>query len=276
MNGHHNVPYHRLAARSIWFSPTFVRVMLDNMKRKSCLGRRFRTGVGYLLLSVLILLVSDNYGAAHAAEVAPSAVREVVADILTGGRYQTELPIKKPEPQPEPWCFWKLFGGECEGVGSVDVGIVVEVLLYGLAAVGVGLLLLILYRLLVGRQFRPSDQTDESDAAITLDAPAPEGAWSEFSIATAERLAQAGRYNEAVHVILLCCLQFAGQALKRSLTAREAIAHVDLDERGRDAFATIVRTSERGHFGGYSLHDADFRTCLQNYQQLAEAAGSQA
>ena len=165
-------------------------------------------------------------------------------------------------------------GGDCEGVGPIDVGVIGKVLLYGLAAIGIGLLVFLLYGLAGRNRFRPRESAADPAPAVAADAPEPEGPWSEISLATAERLAGDGRYNEAIHLILLCCLQHAGQALRRSLTAREAIKRIDLGERAQAAFAAVVRTSERGHFGGHHLHESDFRMCLQNYQMLAEAAGS--
>jgi hypothetical protein len=90
------------------------------------------------------------------------------------------------------------------------------------------------------------------------------------------RLARAGAYEGAVHLLLLHGLRqlarLTGATVARSLTSREILRRHDLPAgTGRD-LATLVGAVEISRFGGRSAGETLFQTCLASYQRLAAAA----
>jgi Domain of unknown function (DUF4129) len=88
----------------------------------------------------------------------------------------------------------------------------------------------------------------------------------------ADDLARAGRYAEAMHVLLLRSLAELRDKLKLtfadSLTSREILRRAPLGELGRAAFAEIVRAVERVVFGGARADEAAYRACRESYEAL--------
>jgi hypothetical protein len=88
----------------------------------------------------------------------------------------------------------------------------------------------------------------------------------------ADDLARAGRYAEAMHVLLLRSLAELRDKLKvtfaDSLTSREILRRAPLGELGRAAFAEIVRAVERVVFGGARADAAAYQACRESYEAL--------
>lgn len=88
----------------------------------------------------------------------------------------------------------------------------------------------------------------------------------------ADDLARAGRYAEAMHMLLLRSLAELRDKLKvtfaDSLTSREILRRAPLGEFGRSAFAEIVRAVERVVFGEARADEAAYQACRESYEAL--------
>ncbi len=91
----------------------------------------------------------------------------------------------------------------------------------------------------------------------------------------ADDLARAGRYAEAMHVLLLQSLREMRRQLKTtfsdSLTSREILRLVQLSDLGRNAFSKMIQGVEYTHFGNQDAGPADYETCCNYYQILTQA-----
>lgn len=73
-----------------------------------------------------------------------------------------------------------------------------------------------------------------------------------------EALAREGRFNEAVHALLLGLLLGIEARLSASWTSREIARRAELPERAAEPLSGLVSLVERGLFAGESLTAADF------------------
>lgn len=91
----------------------------------------------------------------------------------------------------------------------------------------------------------------------------------------ADRLAAAGRYGEAAHLLLLRSVGQIGQVrpglLSPASTAREIGESLGLPERARQAFATIARVVERSLFGLRGAGEGDWQRAREAYAEFALA-----
>lgn len=168
--------------------------------------------------------------------------------ILEGGDYQRSLPEEKPLPEPPDWDLGPLAG-------------LVRILLWIGLAVVVGLAIAWLVSRLGGRASDAAVE-DGPDAPAQLDVP----------LDSAERLAAAGRFAEAIHVLLLETLAALSRAarLAPSLTSREIVARVPLPARARDALVGLVLAVEVSRFGGAPAAERDYRACLERFHAFLE------
>lgn len=92
-------------------------------------------------------------------------------------------------------------------------------------------------------------------------------------LSDADALAEQGRYDEAVHLILLRSIgDIDGRlpnTVRPALTARDIADLQRLPETARPAFARIARVVEASLFGGRSVDRADFSECRQAYEAFA-------
>ena len=203
------------------------------------------------------------------AVLAPTAATgqtaEAVLDrVLAGGGFQTELPgapehLALPEPEPEPEREWE----------PLSLSEPAEVLLWVLIAAATVLLLVYLLRLAGDR--RRADEVVAEDARPGDGAvPAPR---LPPSLGEADRLAAAGAFGEAVHLLLLAGLEglrsSRAAVAAASLTSREVLHRAALPEAASSALAHLVTASELSHFGGRATTAADYRSCRDAYGRLA-------
>ena len=102
----------------------------------------------------------------------------------------------------------------------------------------------------------------DRDAALTL-------------LEDADRLAAAGQYGEAAHLLLRRSVGQIGEArpgwLSPASTAREIGALQGLPERARQAFATIAQVVERSLFGLRGAGEGEWRQARAAYADFALA-----
>lgn len=225
------------------------------------------------------------------------------ADVLDGGDFQTEFPGEKaeapepsrsaskpaapgapdtpsaPEPQPEDSApaMPEPAPPEATSGSGMDLGPIL------LVAALAGLVVLGLY-LFAKRGSRPASRVapDRVTAAqivphqVVAHAPKlPPGPIDE-----AERLAAAGRYGEAIHLILLRFLadmrHMTSVVLADSSTSREILRSPSVPAALRDGLATLVGAVELCHFGGHEADQKLFDHCAAAYRATQARAPSAA
>jgi hypothetical protein len=186
----------------------------------------------------------DTTGAAGSGAGGPA---EQVERILKDGGYQRSLP-KDPPPLSD-FSF---------SLGPLET--LVRILIWTGLAVVVALAISWLVTRLRGRARDVA--VEEGSAAAPLDVP----------LDSAERLAAAGRFAEAIHALLLETLAALSRAaqLAPSLTSREIVARVPLPERARDALVGLVLAVEISRFGGAPAGERDYRACLERFHAFLE------
>jgi hypothetical protein len=184
-----------------------------------------------------------------AAAPAPERVAERVREVLADRAFQTELPKDKPPPE-----LFRLPLGPFE--------LLVRILLWAGLAVLVTLAVVWIARRL-SRHARDVEVADPSAAP---------GAPVAIPIASAEALAAAGCYREAIHALLLETLAALSRAarLAPSLTSREIVGRVPLPPRAREALEGLVDAVEITYFGGEEPAEPDYRACLGRFHLFLE------
>ena len=107
----------------------------------------------------------------------------------------------------------------------------------------------------------------------TADAPLPD-------LDEIERLARAGAYAEAIHLMLLRALEALrrrlGTSWAKSLTSREIARRSELPASDRNALKMLVGAVEISRFGGQNANEQIYRACLDQYRLIGESAMTRA
>lgn len=150
---------------------------------------------------------------------------------------------------------------------------VIKIVFWGGVAVGVALLLWVIVRDLPFAA--PLRRRRRGKAPATEWRPEAEAARA--LLGDADRLAEEGRFDEAIHLILFRSIDDIAVrrpgAAPRALTSREIVEAAPLSDRGRDAFRLIVDAVERSFFGGQATGRGDFDRCRGEYEAFALAEG---
>jgi hypothetical protein len=173
-------------------------------------------------------------------------VREAAERVLADEALQRAL----PKPTPPPVAF--------------DIPEPLVLLLKLLLAAAV-LVAVVLAAVWLVRRLRPGAR----DVAPE-DATASAGAPLAIPILRAQALAAAGRYAEAIHLLLLETLEALSRAsrLAPSLTSREVVARVALPDRARHALADLVMAVEISRFGGAQAGQDEYGLCLARFHEF--------
>lgn len=95
----------------------------------------------------------------------------------------------------------------------------------------------------------------------------------------AERLADEGRYGEAIHVLLLETMgQLAARipgGLHKSWTSREVLRLTKLGPEAHAPLESLVEAVETSLFGHETPGELDFRSCTRHFQEFAAAVGAE-
>jgi len=219
------------------------------------------------LLLPLAALVTLADAAPTRADADGKAVAAAVERVYASGKYQTEMPEKKPLELPEIHR-WTL---------SESMIQVLRILFWTLGGVGVVLLLVYLANGLPSLAARLQRARRKDAAGVTISAIADlDRERLGDVLAEADRLARQGAFGEALHLILLHCLnelrQRLGMGVPTSLTSREVLRLAPLPEARRGALSTIVSAVEISHFGGRPVDEATYRLCRQRCEDVVLGA----
>jgi len=194
-----------------------------------------------LLGATLLLLLA---GRAELPDAAPPATAaEQATAILSERAYQRELPSEVHPSEPPPWLRR-----------------VLKILAW--AALGGAALGLVLGLVWLGRRLLRVHVHD-----TPLAAPRAPVATLEIPLDDARALAAAGRFDEAIHALLLATLAALARAtrLAPSLTSREVLGRAALGPGAREALAGLVLAVEVSRFGGEVPSADDYRACLDRF-----------
>lgn len=214
--------------------------------------------------------MTTGTGAIQGAEAAAHAARDYAA-VRAASDIQF-APVTPPAPDPPPeWltALAKFLRELLEPLGSA-LGVswpTVEKVLIGLAALLVAYILwrLVIQPLLARRADPAADEPEWSpdrDAAIAL-------------LEDADRLAAAGSYDAATHLLLQRSVRHIADArpdwLRPASTTREIAALEALPNAARAAFSAIATRVERSRFALRALDVADWQAARAAYADFALA-----
>ncbi len=158
--------------------------------------------------------------------------------------------------------------------GGAAVAIAKGLFWVGVVVVSV-LLIVAIARAILNRKPRLRDPK----AGATGEDPAASAAAKvdlERPLDDAEALAAAGRFGEAIHVLLLRTFEELLRARRApddpALTSREVAARARLDEPPRVALGGLVDAVERSLFGGREPGRVDYERCVERFRTLKAIA----
>jgi hypothetical protein len=169
-----------------------------------------------------------------------------------------------PKPPPVPGWLEALlrFLGELAPI--------LKFVFWGGLALGVALILWFVAREVMATRFKkpapaaPADWRPEPEAARAL-------------LEEADRLAAAGRFGEAIHILLFRSIDdLAGRRpglIRPALTSRDIAGLEQMPAPARNAFARIAERVERSFFGGREAGQDDFAHARGDYETFAFSEG---
>jgi hypothetical protein len=149
---------------------------------------------------------------------------------------------------------------------------VLQVLFWGGLIVGVGLILLFL-----AREFVPETWFRGRKTVVPVSDWRPEPAKARALLEDADGLAAAGRFEEAIHLLLFRSIDDLVSrrpgAVRPAFTSRDIAGLEVLPGEARAAFARLAQAVERTFFGGRPADADAFGQARADYQAFAFAEG---
>jgi len=238
-----------------------------------------RLAVACLLLAGLSLPALSPVALAQGPAPVPGEpgageLGEVHAEFLTDGELQLEWPeAEAPEPvEPPPGWLRGLadFLGELLNL----LGPVFRLLFYGICVILVASIVWFIFRNLIearipGLRRKRSEGIEESVAEPYR----PDAVAARSLLEEADALAAAGRFAEAVHLLLFRSIEDIQSrregGVPRSLTAREIARLEALPDRARRGLAPIIEIVERSFFGGRDVDGTGWQSARASYEDFA-------
>jgi hypothetical protein len=204
-----------------------------------------------LVTSLLLPAVS-----AALAAPAPAQEEDTARRILSDSRYQTELPESEAAAPP---------------VRSPGLSAIGRILLYVMVFLGAGLLLWWLVGEFILSYGRPDGGEEEDEEGDGL-------AGGRRGMEDPERLAGEGRYDEAIHALLLIAIARLSERLPSppgpACTSRELLRILPMGRSARDALAGLVAEVETSLFGGVPAGADSYSRCRRSFRSLVREEGS--
>jgi hypothetical protein len=218
--------------------------------------RRAAMFVGLIAVALVGWLVVPALAQSTREEVGKAVER-----VYDARDYQTEMPHEEPPEVFQPLVIPDI------------VKEIIRIVLITLLVVGGLLLLFFLLNALPTLRDRFKRQAaspgEIGGAAIASDADRER---LELALSEADRLAREGAYGEALHLLLLYCLNEMrrrfGLGLPPSLTSREIIGLSVLPEIRRTGLSAIVSAVEISHFGGRPVDETTYQLCRQRCEDV--------
>jgi len=166
-------------------------------------------------------------------------------------------------PPPPPWLLSLL-------EALKDAAPVFSYIFWGAVIIGAVLILWVLVRDLpfAERLWRRRPKAAATDWR-------PDATTARALLEEADRLAKAGRFDEAIHLLLFRSIEEIAakrpSAVRAAFTSREIVETAPLSESGRLAFRHITEAVERSLFAGRSAGAEEFHRCRGQYETFALA-----
>lgn len=203
-------------------------------------------------------------GVAMAGQTAEQQLAAAHRALLKTPGIQFDFAAAPPPPRFPDWmiALAKVLGAIAPYIAYVFWG--------GLAIGAVLLIWFVIRELVPERWFRR-----RTSVAVTDWRPAPEAA--QALLDDADALAAAGRFEEAIHILLFRSIDELAQrrpgAVRAALTSRDIAALEVLPEAPRAAFARLAQAVERTFFGGRPADRDAFGAARRDYEAFAFAEG---
>jgi hypothetical protein len=228
---------------------------------RSLSSRRSRAGWVTKLAGLFALAVVGWIAADALAQSTREAIGDAVERVYGARDYQTEMPQEEPVEVFEPL---KVPDSAKE---------IIRIVLITLLVVGGLLLLFFLVNAIPTLQARLKRRAAGPDRiGATPIASDADRERLEVALSEADRLARLGAYGEALHLLLLYCLNEMrrrfGLGLPASLTSREILGLSALPEIRRTGLSIIVSAVEVSHFGGRPTDETTYRLCRQRCEDV--------
>lgn len=180
------------------------------------------------------------------------------------------LPTGAPKPPSEPGPLAEAIRNLFEPIGKA-LGIAWPVMQWVLLAIGAGIVLYALYRLIA--PWLKRSNTARAEAAAEAAAWTPERAEAEAMLDEADALAAAGNYDEAAHLLLKRSVGHIAAArpdwVHPASTTREISVIEGLPAAARTAFGLIAQRVERSLFALRRLDESDWQAARAAYADFA-------
>lgn len=177
---------------------------------------------------------------------------------------QLDFKAAPPQPQPPLWL---------EGFlqALAQLAPILKFLFWGGLVVGAALILWF-----VANEVLATQRKKAPAAAAPADwRPEPERARA--LLEEADRLAEAGRFDEAIHILLFRSIDdLTGRRpglIRPALTSRDIAGLDQMPTQARGAFARIAERVERSFFGGRPVGSEDFAHARGDYETFAFSEG---
>jgi hypothetical protein len=208
----------------------------------------------------------DRNAASPGFDGASDAFARAHGALLRGKDLQFE-PTAAPKPPDVPQ--WLLAIGKA----LASIAPYLTYVFWGCLILGAAVILYFVARELIATRW-PSFKANRGPN-LSDDGWRPTAAKARTLLEDADKLAAAGRFAEAVHLILFRSIEdIEGKRpdlIKPALTSRD-IAELDgVPERVRRTFSEIARVVERSFFGGRSVGADEFAACRRAYEGFAFA-----
>lgn len=185
-----------------------------------------------------------------------------------------QLQLTRPEqaeqirPPPETPGWSRAFAGMLEWLAPVFRAI----FYFAMLVVGLGISWFVITEALRLRARRGARRQTGPAEEVPADIR-PDGAKARALLEEADALAAAGRYAEAVHLLLFRSIEDIQERLDGgiapSLTAREIAGLSSLPARVAGALRPIIRIVENSHFGGRPVDAPAWQHARERYQAFA-------
>jgi hypothetical protein len=187
-------------------------------------------------------------------------------ELLERKDLQFAFALEPPEVERSPgWLAWL---GDLLGFLSPLFNLIFWA---ALALVIGGIIFFAVREFVESRPGRSPKIRDENPVQVTEFRPTE--AKAKALLEEADRLAAAGKFDEAAHTLLYRSIEDIEERLPRSIrkaqTSREIAGLAALPQAVRAAFEPITRAVERSWFGGLKLSADDYQTCRKAYTDFA-------
>ncbi|HIC79393.1 MAG TPA: DUF4129 domain-containing protein [Kiloniellaceae bacterium] len=249
---------------------------LNTPPDRSRAGRR--KGPGWRLAAAMALLLACTalfgaplfgtplFGTSAAAQTLqePQAVEDTRDRVLSAGRYQTERPTPpEVEPARTPMKI---------------PGWLIEAILWIVAAIVAVMLAVFLYNALQNRSGLRLNRDRRNEETLTVETPvsARQRVIDSRTLEEADKLAAAGRFAEAIHLLLLVAMdrlrRELGARVPPALTSREVLRLAPVPASAAAPLERMVSLSEIKHFGGRDASAPDYDLCRADFLSFSGQA----